>query len=432
MENLPILAHRKRRGGFNTLSKERTLYRAAMAVDADRVFESPGAVLVESNQIVAVGSPEGIGECEDARVVDMPDAVLIPALVNTHCHLDLSHLGPMPFDRDFVGWAEMIRQNRSQTNADIAASVRRGVELSRVGGTAIVGDIAGAGSTVSLNELRSSVLAGVSYLEVFGNGVRQAKAVQTLAKAVAEIPAVESDVSLGLQPHAPYSCGPDVYRAAAAMGRPVATHLAETLEELRFVGDGDGPLAEMLKRIGVWDESIVGQHLHPIDALADSLSAVPVVAAHLNYVQPIHLEMLRGWMTTVAYCPRSSAYFGHPHGGRSPHQYREMIAEGVNVALGTDSLLCLDTAKRISVLDEMRLLYKRDGTDPRLLLRLATMNGAAALGFDPELVTLRPGVTAGVLSLSIDAQNDADPLKQAMSRDDAPHWVLDPAMGESL
>ena len=403
-----------------------TLIRAALVTDGDRVRAAPGALLIDGARIVAAGAPQAIGRPDGVAIIDHTNAVLVPALVNVHCHLDLSHLGPRPHTGSFVSWARRLRESRAATDADTAASVRRGIALSRAGGTAIVGDIAGVGSRVPLGELRRAGMRGVSFLEVFGIGRRQEKAIETLRRAVDEIPADEDGVRLGLQPHAPYSCGVEVYRAAAGLGRPLATHLAETREEIRFVERADGPLADLLRGLGVWDDTITGRHQHPIDALAEPLAAAPFVAAHLNYIEPRHLEMLARWRLTVAYCPRASAYFGHPHDGRPPHQYRAMLQAGVNVALGTDGLLCLDTPDRISILDEMRFLYRRDGVDPLALLRMGTINGAAALGFDERLVTFDPGPTLGVLALAIDGESGEDPLHQVMRGDDAPRWVVGP------
>ena len=182
----------------------------------------------------------------------------------------------------------------------------------------------------------------------------------------------------------------------------------------------------MLKRLGVWDDSIPGHRCHPIEYLARILSQQPMVVAHVNYLDTGHVEKLAGWPITVAYCPRASAYFGHPHAGRPPHQYREMLELGVNVALGTDGLPCLDTPDRISVLDDMRFLYQRDGVDPIALLRMATVAGASALGFDESLVTLAPGPTAGLLAVQIDGDDPDEPLAQVLRRDDAPQWIAGP------
>ena len=264
-------------------------------------------------------------------------------------------------------------------------------------------------------------MGGVSFLEVFGTGAAQAGALRRLSRIVRESHRTAGFLRLGVQPHAPYSCGLELYGGAARLGVPVATHLAETNDEVELIRSGGGPLAAFLERLGVDPKPVGGRGLHPVDHLADALAAAPFVAAHCNAVEDRHLERLARWGTTVVYCPRASAYFGHP-----PHRYLEMIEAGVNVALGTDGLLCLDTPDRISVLDEMRFLHRRDGTDPGLLLKMATLGGARGLGVDPRLVTLEPGPTAGLVAASFDPDEAIPPLVQVLERDDPPRWVTGP------
>jgi aminodeoxyfutalosine deaminase len=421
----------------------RVLLRGAMVVDGRGVRAAPGALLLEGARCLAAGTPQAIGQPAHAEVIDLPDMVMMPALVNAHAHLDLSHIGPMAYAREngvsqqgdggkssaFVRWVDVIRARRRSTEQEIGAAVRQGVELGQKGGTAIIGDIAGARSLTAVSALRASGLAGVSFLEVFGVGRRQQEAIVALRDAVESTAQWENGVRLGLQPHAPYSCGSNVYRVAAEMNYPLATHLAETLEELEFVANASGPLAEMLRRFGVWDDSITGSGKHPIDLLAETLERSPMIAVHLNYIEEGHIEKLARWPVSVAYCPRASAYFGHPHEGHPPHRYGEMLDAGVNVALGTDSLVCLDTPERISVLDDMRFLFRRDLTDPIRLLLMATNNGATALGFDPSVVTFEPGPIAGVLGVPIDPADDVAPLEQALLRHDAPRWLVGPIPG---
>ena len=406
--------------------QRRRLIRAAAIVDGQGQNATPGAVLLEGSQILASGDVSSIGPVDDAELIDRPRCVVLPALVNVHCHLDLSHIGPTPLDGDFVSWIEQLRTARAQTDEAIAASVRHGVELALAGGTALVGDIAGVGSLVPIEQLRASKLGGVSFLEVFGIGNRQDAAIETMKRAVHDCPAYEGGVRLGVQPHAPYSCGRAVFEAAAQLDRPLATHLSETLDELQFVDTATGPLASMLKRFGVWDDSIGGCGCHPIDHIREILGDREIVAAHLNYVDNCHVEKLADWPITVAYCPRASAYFGHPYDGYTPHRYRDMLEVGVNVALGTDGLPCLDTPDRISVLDEMRFLYQRDSADPIALLRMATVAGASALGFDESLFTLAPGPTAGLLAVEIDSDDPHDPLIQVLRGDNALQWIAGP------
>lgn len=406
------------------MSEDRVLLRAAAVVDGNGLCARPGAILLKHNEIIGSGTPQAIGHIADVRIVDLKDCVLLPGLVNAHAHLDLTHIGPQPSPGSFVAFVDLVRTRRVATVEAIGQSVMQGAVLARAGGTAFIGDIAGVRSLAAVEALRASGLPGVSYLEVFGLGENQERAAEALRTIARQVPAMDRGVALGIQPHAPYSCGRALYESAAALGLPLATHLAETLEELEFVHAATGPLAKMLRDLNVWDRSIKPLNCHPLEHLAEVLAHRPLVAAHLNYIDDRHVQQLSQWPISVAYCPRASRYFGHPHNGYPEHRYREMMQAGVNVALGTDSLICIDTPDRISVLDEMRLLHRRDGTDPRLLLRMSTVNGAAALGVDPELVTLAPGPTAGIIAVPVQAGDHLDPLSAIMESDAAPRWVV--------
>ncbi len=419
------------------MSSDRVLIRAAMVIDAQMVRAAPGAVFIEHGRLIAAGSPQAIGRPDDVRVVDLPSSVLVPGLVNAHAHLDLTHLGPVNYGGDFVNWIRFVRTGRAVDSVDIAASVRRGAALADTGGTALVGDIAGAGSLIPAQVLREVGMAGVSYVEVFGVGRSQGAAVERIRALCAEYGQADGPVRVGVQPHAPYSCGPQVYRAASSSGLPCATHLAETLDEELFTRRGEGAFADLLRSIGVWDDTMTPSGRHPVEHVAEALGEAPFVAAHLNYVDMEHLPMLARWGVHVVYCPRASTYFGHPVPGRAPHRYRDMLEAGVNVCLGTDSMLCLDTPERISVLDEMRLLHRRDGVDPRLLLRMATVNGAAALGFDPATVTLAVDASSArgeagrrsVLAVEPPDGWIGDPLRGILMSNTSPTWILHPDRG---
>jgi cytosine/adenosine deaminase-related metal-dependent hydrolase len=408
----------------------RRLIRAALAADGTGRRFAPAAILLEGPRLVAVERPARIGAVPDATMEDLGGGVILPAFVNAHCHLDLSHVEPFPWDGSFAGWIETVRRRRAADPGAVARAVDRGIALCRTGGTAIVGDIAGSvggrPSMVPAQRLREAGLAGVSFLEVFGRGPRQDAAAAALREALRDGGPPARGVRLGVSPHAPYSCGPGLYLEAARLGIPAATHLAETPEELRFTAEGAGPIAEFLARIGALDPGEPPAGVHPIDQVAEALAERAFLAAHVNYPQARHLELLCRWRTTVVYCPRASTYFGHPRPGYPPHAYRRMLEAGVNVALGTDGLPCLDTPARISVLDEMRLLYRRDGADPMLLLRLATVGGAQALGFDPALVSLTPGRCAGVLAVPAARARDRDPLAAVLLGVEPPRWLLGP------
>ncbi|MCA9279469.1 MAG: amidohydrolase family protein [Phycisphaeraceae bacterium] len=378
-----------------------------------------------------------------ATRVELPDSVLLPGLVNAHTHLDLTHIGPQLHDpaKGFVPWVDMIRANRLTDDAMIEASVQRGIELSRAGGTVAIGDISGAMpkriSIAPYRQLSASGMRGVSFIEFFGIGTYETSFASMFTEHVAElligagqpvvqefehepIPSPTSRVKLGLQPHAPNTVDIRQYQwtmvRACLLGWPVSTHLAESVEEREFVARATGPQRELLERFGIWDEDIAGrighglspvQHLAPVLELA-SQASTPMLLAHVNNANDEDIQILADSNVAVAYCPRASDYFGaHLHFG--PHRYRDMLNAGIPVALGTDSIVNLpDTANDatrdgMSIFDEMRLLHSRDNADPLMLLQMATVHGARALGLDPSLFIIRnEAQVAGIIAVRVE------------------------------
>lgn len=399
-------------------------YDALAAADGAGFTSSPASVLVRRPDpgqkgpahLLAAGHPGDVAthpSAAAAPVVPLPTSVLLPGLINAHTHLDLTHIGPRPFDEaaGFTGWIDMIRAERASEDAAIAASVEHGIELNLAGGTVAVGDIAGAPggrpTLVPWRTLRRSPLLGVTFLEFFAIGKPHDRGLRAATEALREgLRAVRGllagGAGLGLQPHATHTVGLDAFRAcakiAADLGVPLSTHLAETAQEHEFVSTGRGEHREFLERIGVWTESVLleyGKGRTPVEHLYAVLSEFPCLAAHVNDADDRDIRLLAQTRTTVVYCPRASEYFGAPR-RFGPHRYRDMLAAGINVALGTDSIVnlparCAEIASGgISVLDEMRYLSQRDRTDPVTLLKMGTVNAAAPLGLDPGWFVLSP------------------------------------------
>lgn len=416
----------------------------------------PGRDAARSSTIIAVGTPAEIDTHPDASAaaqVDLTNAVLMPGMVNAHTHLDLTHLGPIAHDPSagFVAWVDRVRDGRAQSPDDIAASVRLGIDLSLRAGVVLVGDIAGAAAgvprTEPLHALGESPLSGVSFLEFFAIGVREPAALKRLDGTLAQIarddpsgrhvtPLVTATTRLGLQPHATNTVSPRAYQRTVDLAKrhnlPLATHLAETPEEHEFIARGTGPQRDMLERFGIWSDDIladIGKGNSPVEHLAPALRdavahATGIVAAHVNDLTPDParaIAILKETGTHVAYCPSASAYFDAPaHFG--PHGYREMLRAGVNVCLGTDSILNLPPGSDapegpgISIIEEARALYARDAADPETLLRMMTVNGCAALGWNESACSLAPGTSPlGLVAVDVaDTPADIPPAERIL------------------
>lgn len=396
----------------------------------------PGSLIAADAVIQSIHGPGDPPPAGPADVtLDRTDAVLIPGLVNPHTHLDLSSLGPRPHDPagGFAPWLDMIRTSRPIDRSEIKAATRHGVALSLRGGVVAVGDIAGAPrgkpSTAATEELVRAPLHGVSYIELFGIGTELARAQRDLVHLIEQarrLDACAQSMRVGLQPHAPNTTEPSIYEASARAGLPLSTHLAESLEERRFIADAEGPQREFLEMLGLWSGTIpVGFKRHPVMHTVPALGAAhrPVVCAHVNDATDEAIDALAETGAVVAWCPRSAAYFGNPR-ALGPHRWREMRARGVPVAIGTDSIVNLDTPDRISSLDDARRVFRDESADARTLIEMITTAGAAALGLDAGGFLLEHGGRpVGMAAVPI-AGRASSPAAAVMTGESAPEMLF--------
>ncbi len=406
------------------------IYRGGAVRDAKGCRARPGVVAVTGGQVAYAGSEKDLPRSlrDAGSVVDRSSELLMPALVNAHAHLDLTGLGPRPYEGDFVAWLRQVVADRPTEPDAIAAAVHRGLELSRMAGVGWIGDIAGSADAIRARREGPGALRlpGVSYLECFGIGAAAsdvAKRVEGVLESMefeVEVPGEPRGTVLGLGPHAPYSVGKEAYDALARLSQRriyrLTTHLAESPEELEFQRDATGPFAELLRELGKWDDTIKPTSKHPINWLEPALRHGRWLAVHCNYVEDEHIRILERTGTSVAYCPIASDYFGHPREGQ--HRYRDMLAAGVNVCLGTDSILCqpTDSAQPLGILPQMRYLYARrhgpgatagDGDNAR----------RAGTGISRHRRHASSRCAAIFTAVRIDPDDDTDPLVQVLEND---------------
>lgn len=399
------------------------------AVDAAGLRCAPASVVLRHGVVQAVGAPQDIGSVSGAAVRSMPGWVVMPPFANAHAHLDLSRitgLQQVVREQGFWAWLDRVRQGRPMDDAGLRDAVKRGIELSRAGGVAWVGDIAGRQSMASFETLASSVMEGVSYIEVFGLcGERQSHAVDFLRSLR---PRAKAGVRLGVSPHAPYSAGPLTYEAALALDLPFSSHVSESPEEVTFTERLEGPLMEFARSMGALCADQRPARMHPVPWFLQRLPATrhqPVSIAHVNEVEPEMLEGLAHSGAVVLYCPRSNAYFGRPGPDGAAHRWRQMLAAGVRVAICTDGLPSLDREDRLTPLDDARVLWRRGGVGAELLLEMITLNGLAAMGIPADQAVLGPGARHGLLGFEV--ERPAQGFEAVLSSDAAPTWLVQTA-----
>jgi 5-methylthioadenosine/S-adenosylhomocysteine deaminase len=363
-----------------------------------------GTVVVDGQSIAWVGPRR---EAPGGDDVDLGDAVLLPGLVNTHTHLELTAMRGFLEGLEFVQWIRQLTAARAAVldEAAMLDSARLGVAEGLLAGITTYADTCSSG--VSMVAMREIGVRGIMYQEVFGPAPEQHDAAMAgLTEAIDRLrPLVTDLVGLGVSPHAPYTVHDDLMVDAAALairhGMPVAIHLAESKAEIAFLREGDGPFATALRARGI---DVVRRSHSPVHWLVE----LGVVLAHPLLIHCVQVDdtdiaFIAENHCPVAHCPASNAKLGH---GIAP--VRAMLDAGVVVGLGSDSVASNNAMDLLAEARQAALMQNAAGGRPdalsmRAALRLATMGGAQALRLDGRIGSLEAGKEADLAAFSLAA-----------------------------
>ena len=384
-----------------------TRYRAAWVLPVSAPPIREGTLLVgDDGRILALGGAASIPAGDAVRDVDLGEAALLPGLVNVHAHPELAAyrglLDDLPFDRWIPALNAAKRLAALPDSAWLDAARWTCVEALAAGITTMGATEATGAAVVAFGE---AGVRGVVYREVFGPDPGMAeKELAGLIAALALLREQETDlVRVGISPHAPYTISDPLYRLTARLALdedlPVAVHAAEGEVEVLLVREGEGRFAEALRRRGI-DTPPRARSTIALLERTGILATRPLLV-HCVRVDAEDILLMAERGASVAHCPVANAILGH---GIAP--IMEMRAAGVSVGLGTDSVA---SNNRLDLLEEARAaqLFQRAriGSGTVLAneeaLRLATLDGARALGLDGRVGSLEPGKDADLCAVSL-------------------------------
>jgi len=385
-----------------------TIYRAAWVLPVAAEPLRDGAVMVgRDGRIAAVGPRLALEAPEDAEIVELGEAALMPGLVNVHAHPELSLFRGALEDLRFRDWIlRLVGAKRTalrDEDYDVAARWSL-VECLRAGITTVA---ATESSAASFGALREAGMRGVVYREVFGPDPAIAgESMADLRRSVERMRRDETElVRIGVSPHAPYTVSDRLFTACAEYARadalPMAVHAAESIPERDLVTRGEGDFAPGLRARSIETPVRGASTMEMLDRLG-VLDARPLLI-HCVLVEYDDLVRMADHGCAVAHCPVANARLGH---GIAP--YAEMREAGISVGLGTDSV---GSNNRQDLLEEARIasllhrgrVARYDVLSPTDLLRLATIDGARALGVDDRVGTLEPGKDADLCAVALAA-----------------------------
>ncbi len=362
-----------------------------LPIDAEPIAN--GALLIdEQGRISAVGPDEAVPTPENALVQHFDDSVILPGLINTHTHLELTGFAGMANDPDFWEWIKQIialKATRDDEAFFNAASA--GIRSCWAAGVTTVCDMGNTGSVIAaLDALGAS---GIAHHEAFDMHTEETAVVMKRFSRELDRLAKHATgrVGIGVSPHAPYTVSGSLYRAVSELGRahgvPIGVHVAEPADESALLRDFTGVFADALRKRGVTHVSAV-----PTSPIA-WLDQHGVLGSRTLCVHAIHTDdadtaimVQRG--VAVAHCPRSNRR--HHHADAPVGRY---VDAGLRIGLGTDSEVSVAPLDLLAEAREARMLTGWSAADT---VRALTLGGAEALGLESATGSLTTGKWADV------------------------------------
>jgi cytosine/adenosine deaminase-related metal-dependent hydrolase len=379
-------------------------YQARWVLPVSRPAVADGVVAVDGERVAYVGPRAGAPPGEDA---DLGNVILMPGLVNAHCHLELTGMRGFLEELDFGDWILRLATAKRAvlTSLDMLVDAARlGIAEGLAAGITTYGDTCHSGAVIAA--LRDCGVRGIMYQEVFGPDPAQcATSMAELREQVAAARTLETPlVRLGVSPHAPYTVSDELYEATTRFaldeGLPMALHIAEAEVETLLVERGEGRFADGLRARGI----PVGPRAPSSVALLERLGVLEAkpLLIHCVRVSPEDRDRIARSGSAVAHCPTANAKLGH---GIAP--IRELLDAGVRVGLGSDSVA---SNNRMDLLEEARLatlfqdarLGRHDALTAAEALRLVTLGGAEVLGLADRIGSLETGKDADLAAFSLE------------------------------
>ena len=337
---------------------------------------------------------------QDPGSLETHRGILTPGFINTHCHLELSHMqGKVDTGTGLIPFITGVVTQRNASAEIIAEAIQKAEQEMFDGGIVAVGDISNATDTFAVKA--GGRLRYYTFLELF-DFLQDSGAQKAFLDGLAVYEKLElaAGSARSFVPHAPYSVSKSLFEKINAFNPKsnitVSIHNQETPpEELLFL-EKKGDFLDFYGNFGISLEQFEAIGKSSIYyALAQMNPANRSIFVHNTLTTRADIEAAQAWSPHVywATCPNANLYIEN----RLPN-YSAFIDTQARVTIGTDSLT---SNWQLSVLEEMKTIARYQSYVPfSTMLRWATLNGAQALGFEDTLGSFDVGKTPGILLIS--------------------------------
>ncbi len=352
--------------------------------DTDIIRETD--LYIEGSRIAAIGNkPEGFKE---DKVIDGKNKLVITGHVNCHTHAYMSFMRNVADDLSFMDWLfgtiDPIEQQMTDEDTYWGACLAI-IEMMKSGTTCFNDMQMNIHQTT--RAVKESGMRAVISRGLVGSGNDEAGQMRLRQAYEERDAAADCDrLTFMLGPHAPYTCDDGFMRIVSEEAKKnnmrIHVHLSESESEIQQIKDKYGctPI-EMADKNGLFD--------------------VPAIAAHCVQITESDMDILKAKNVSVVTNPASNMKLGN---GFAP--VPEMLEKGINVCLGTDGAASNNSLNLFHEMSLLALIHKGVKRTPQCVsakenIRIATINGAKALGLEKEIGSLEVGKKADIAILNL-------------------------------
>lgn len=345
------------------------------------------SIFVEKDRIVGIGNaPEGFKE---DKVIDGEGKLAIPGLINCHTHSYMAFMRNIADDLSFMDWlfGRIDPIEQKMTDEDTYWGALLAITEMMKSGTTCFNDMQ-MNPFHTTKAVKESGMRAVISRGLVGSGPEDEGGVRRMNETYAEMEFCKDcdRITFMMGPHAPYTCSEEYFRyvsdEAKKAGIGVHVHLSESVSEIEGTKENYNcsPI-EMADRNGLFD--------------------VPAIAAHCVQIDEKDMDILAAKNVSVVTNPASNMKLGN---GFAP--VPEMMEKGINVCIGTDGAASNNSLNMFHEMNLCALIHKGTHKTPQCVgakevFKMATINGAKALGLEKEIGSLEVGKKADIAILDL-------------------------------
>ncbi|MFY0252758.1 amidohydrolase family protein [Chitinophaga sp. 30R24] len=330
------------------------------------------------------------------------DGILCPGFVNTHCHLELSHMkGVIAENTGLPAFLTQVMQLRNQPVDDYDALINQAEQAMWEAGVSAVGDI--CNNTTTLEKKQQGKMYYHSFVECMG--VADAGAASRYQYSMEVLKAFRdinnSHHQCSIVPHAPYSVSPTLFRLLAATphNTPLSIHNQETAAENELYQQKTGDFLQFYAHFGMDSSGIQPTHTNSLEAYLPYFSHNRMLLVHNTFtsIADIQFAQQQPLETWWCLCPNANMYIEN----RLPN-IPLLRAQQCLITLGTDSLA---SNHHLSIWEEIKTIQQHFPEIPlEEILQWATFNGAKFLGIQDTYGSFHTGAKPGVILINQDSK----------------------------